>query len=50
MLLVEHDMHFVMDLAHRIMAVDFGRVLAIGTPDVVRADASVIDAYLGVAS
>ncbi len=50
MLLVEHDMHFVMDLAHRVMAMDFGKVLAIGTPDEVRADAAVIDAYLGVAS
>lgn len=50
MLLVEHDMHFVMDLAHRIMAMDFGRVLAIGTPEAVRSDPAVIDAYLGVAS
>ena len=50
MLLVEHDMHFVMDLAHRVMAMDFGKVLAIGTPDEVRGDAAVIDAYLGVAT
>lgn len=49
MLLVEHDMHFVMDLAHRVMAMDFGRVLAIGTPDEVRSNPAVVDAYLGVA-
>ena len=48
MLLVEHDMHFVMDLAHRVMAMDFGRVLAIGTPEEVRMHPAVIDAYLGV--
>ena len=47
-LLVEHDMHLVMDLAHRVMAMDFGRVLAIGTPSEVRMNAAVIDAYLGV--
>lgn len=48
-LLVEHDMHLVMDLAHRVMAMDFGRVLAIGTPAEVRADQAVVEAYLGVA-
>jgi len=48
-LLVEHDMHLVMDLAHRVVAMDFGRVLAFGTPDEVRTDASVVEAYLGVA-
>lgn len=50
LLLVEHDMHFVMDLAHRVMAMDFGRVLTVGTPDDVRTNDAVIDAYLGVAS
>ena len=50
MLLVEHDMHFVMDLAHRVMAMDFGRVLAIGSPAEVRSNETVIDAYLGVAT
>jgi len=50
MLLVEHDMHFVMDLAHRVMAMDFGRVLAIGTPTEVQQNESVIDSYLGVSS
>lgn len=48
-LLVEHDMHLVMDLADRVLALDFGRVLRIGTPDEVRGDAAVVEAYLGVA-
>ncbi|MGQ0647930.1 MAG: ABC transporter ATP-binding protein [Gemmatimonadaceae bacterium] len=50
MLLVEHDMQLVMDLAHRVMAMDFGKVLAIGSPEHVRDHASVIEAYLGVVS
>jgi branched-chain amino acid transport system ATP-binding protein len=50
MLLVEHDMHMVMDLAHRVMAVDFGRVLRIGTPTEVQTDADVVKAYLGGAA
>jgi branched-chain amino acid transport system ATP-binding protein len=50
MLLVEHDMHLVMDLAHRVMAMDFGRVLAIGTPREVQDHPAVIESYLGVAT
>ena len=49
-LLVEHDMHLVMDLADRVLALDFGRVLRVGTPDDVRGDAAVIEAYLGGAA
>jgi branched-chain amino acid transport system ATP-binding protein len=48
-LLVEHDMRMVMDLAHRVMAMDFGKVLCIGTPMEVQADAEVIRSYLGAA-
>ena len=49
-LLVEHDLQMVMDLAHRVMAMDFGRVLKIGLPDEVRADAEVVRAYVGGAA
>jgi branched-chain amino acid transport system ATP-binding protein len=46
-LLVEHHMDFVMSLCDRLVVLDFGKVLATGTPDEVRADPNVTRAYLG---
>ena len=45
--LVEHDMEVVMDIAQRIIAIDWGEVIAEGTPAEIRANPAVIKAYLG---
>ena len=47
MLLIEHNMAVVMELAHRITVLDRGSILAEGTPAEIRANAAVQSAYLG---
>jgi branched-chain amino acid transport system ATP-binding protein len=47
--LIEHDMGVVMDLSDRVVVMDYGRKIGDGTPDDVRGNQDVIDAYLGVA-
>ncbi len=46
--LIEHDMGVVMDLSDRVVVLDYGKLIGDGTPDEIRSNQAVIDAYLGV--
>jgi branched-chain amino acid transport system ATP-binding protein len=46
-LLIEHDMHFLLPLAHRVVVLNFGAKIADGLPDEIRRNPTVMDAYLG---
>jgi ABC-type branched-subunit amino acid transport system ATPase component len=48
-LIVEHDLDFVMQAADRVVVMNEGRILTVGTPTEVRTNADVVDAYLGTA-
>jgi branched-chain amino acid transport system ATP-binding protein len=47
--LIEHDMGVVMDIADRVVVLDYGRKIADGSPEEIKSNQAVIDAYLGVA-
>ena len=48
-LLVEHDVQLVMQVCTHIHVLDFGAILAVGTPDEIQQNQAVLDAYLGTA-
>jgi branched-chain amino acid transport system ATP-binding protein len=49
-LLIDHDMGLVLGICHRIVVLEFGKVIAAGSPEAVRGDPTVVKAYLGSAA
>jgi branched-chain amino acid transport system ATP-binding protein len=48
--LVEHDVHLVMDVCSHVHVLDFGQIIASGTPSEIQSDQAVLSAYLGTSS
>jgi branched-chain amino acid transport system permease protein len=46
-MVIDHDLHFITNICDRIYVLDYGRLIAMGTPDEIRANPAVIEAYLG---
>ena len=46
-LIIEHDMNFVMDVADKIYVLVSGEILAVGSPEIIKNDDKVLEAYLG---
>ena len=50
LVMIEHDVHLIMDLADRVLALDFGQAIGVGTPTEIQNNPRVVEAYLGVDS